>query len=551
MRNKWVIKERIKRDLIDDILTKRNVSDHQSFLNPDFSIHRYSHNLLPNIKEAANLIADAVDNGKVIGIFGDYDADGIPGTALLFKALKKIGAKVKVYIPTREDGYGLSYAGIEKLAKDQVSLLVAIDNGTSAVDEVNYAISLKMNVIVLDHHEPHQVLPCAVIVNPKLSSSNYPFKEICATTIVYKFLEALAEKFTALSEGWLKWQLDLVAIATVCDIVPMIDENRVFAYYGIEVMRKSRNCGIRALAKVGGINLGDVTSYEIGYVLGPRINASGRVSENTEDVFRLLTTDDKELAVNIAEKLDKRNIRRQHNLEVAILNAEKQIISDKMLEHRVIVICDEAWGIGVVGLVAARMMEKYHRPVFCFCVEKGLCKGSARSLPGFELPNLLANVATLLDKWGGHNYAAGLALKKENFHSFRDQLQKITKNYPAEASEEDLLLETQISVSEINDKMFCALQRLQPYGIGNPKPLFYLNKINLQGVLNMGKDGKHLRGVIKQNGKSISFIGFGLCEYVKNMDLNGRFEAAVALRLNNWLGRSEIQVDIKDIRNVE
>jgi single-stranded-DNA-specific exonuclease len=542
----WVIATRNNKDIICDLLVKRCVKDHEAFLNPDFEKHRHSFALLPNINEAIDKVSEAIKNNWTIGLFGDYDADGIPGTALLYLGLKQIGVEAKIHIPRREFGYGLSKEGIDKFADLGVKLLITIDNGTSAIEEVDYAKSRNMNVIILDHHEPQEMLPDAIIVNPKLVSSIYPFPEICATAIVYKFLEALSTKQVPLSKRWLLWQLDLVALATVCDIVPLVDENRLLTFYGLKVLRKSRNIGLRALAKVSGVDLDIITSYEVGYMLGPRINASGRVSKNTEDVFHLLTTASEDLANKIAHDLNERNLLRQQELEKAVQQSDEQITAAGFSNNPIIIIKSKEWGIGIVGLIAARAMEKYCKPVICFCEEGELLKGSARSLPGYELPELLGQFSLLLEKWGGHNYAAGLTIKVDNYDQFCLQIILFAKQRAVSFKNYQLLLDSELQINEIEANLVDKLNKMQPYGHKNAKPLFYISDVTIERVQKMG-GGKHLRGVVKQKGTAIPFVGFKLGNH-PNMLSWRRLDIAASVRENEWMGKNEIQLDIKDVR---
>jgi single-stranded-DNA-specific exonuclease len=546
MDKNWIIASRKDKDLIRDLLVKRFIKDYEAFLDPDFNKHRHLFELLPNIKEATNKVLDAIKYNWTIGLFGDYDADGIPGTALLYLGLKQIGVEAKVHIPRRESGYGLSKDGIDKFADLGVKLLITIDNGTNAIEEVDYARSKQMDVIILDHHEPQENLPKAIIVNPKLVGTTYPFPEICATAIVYKFLESLSTKQAQLSKQWLLWQLDLVALATICDIVPLVDENRVLAYYGLKVLCKSRNIGLCALAEVSGIDVSTITSYEVGYILGPRINASGRVSKNTEDVFHLLTTESKEQASKIAHDLNERNLLRQQELEKAIQQSEEQILAENFTNNSIIVIKSKEWGIGIVGLIAARAMEKYCKPVICFCEDGDLLKGSARSLPGYELPEILSQFTLLLDKWGGHNYAAGLTIKVDNYDKFCQQIIAFTKLRSAGDNNRQLLLDSELEVSEIEAKLVHRLNKMQPYGHGNAKPLFYISDVTVERVQKMG-GGKHLRGVVKQKGTVIPFVGFKLGNH-PNILTWPRLDVAASVRENNWMGKNEIQLDIKEVR---
>ncbi|MEO0185179.1 MAG: single-stranded-DNA-specific exonuclease RecJ, partial [candidate division WOR-3 bacterium] len=377
--------------------------------------------LITDMEKAVDRMTTAIQNKESILVHGDYDADGITGIALLYRNFKRFGLNVDYYIPDRIlEGYGVSKAGIDYALEKKHSLIVTVDCGITAFEELSYAKSKDMDVIVCDHHYPKPELPEAyALLNPKLLQCEYPFKELAGVGVAFKFLQAIYRKL-GLNEDELFADLDLVALGSVVDVVPLIGENRYLVMMGLRKMRNSKKAGIQALIKVAGLS-GELTAYHLGFVIGPRINACGRL-RNAKTGIELLLTDDDVVAFRLAQELSADNQRRQHIEDEILKEAIKIIEDNKLHERRVIALGKETWHEGVIGIVASRIVEEYARPAIIFTLKQETAKGSARSVSGFDIAEALSFCSDLLLKFGGHKQAAGLELLRKNFDVFVEKI---------------------------------------------------------------------------------------------------------------------------------
>ncbi len=545
MKKKWIVAEKKSEDLIEHLLKVRGISDKEAFLHPQFQ-NRHDPFLLSNLDTAVERLAKAVKDRETIGLYGDYDCDGIPGTALLWRGLKEIGAEPIVYIPRREVGYGLANDGIDALAAQGVKILITIDNGTTALEQVLYARGKGLEVIITDHHEPHASLPEALILNPKLANNPYPFRELCGSGVVYKLLEGLGKEFPGLDEKWLKWHLDLVALATICDMVELTGENRVFAKYGLQVLQKSRNVGLQALLKVAGVNPEVLSAGTVGFGLGPRINAAGRMESDPMLGFQLLTTEDSRQAETIAHQLHGLNLERQDLVSNAMIEAESLLKETGQNKAPAIALQRSSWTAGILGLIASRLLERYHKPVFIFDAKSG--KGSARSIIDFPLPEAMEVLSKHSDSYGGHALAGGMSLKKGAFDQFKaDLLRHAVEKLGSEERIPHLHIDAEINVGDIHPSLAKQLEQLEPFGIGNPKPLFALRGIRLADVKTIGNGSKHLRGTITDKGTRVPFVAFGSGERKEEFSITDPVDLAGKIELNTWNGRTTTELHVVDI----
>lgn len=534
-------------EIISQILLNRGIApeNQKRFLCPEFeSLHDPF--LLEGMRDAVAIIGQAVQGGVTIGVFADYDADGIPGAALLVEALKIYGLKTVTYIPSRKEGYGLNHAGLDYLKEAGAKLIITVDLGVRDIEEAQYADSIGLKMIITDHHEPGQLLPkVPVLINPKLKNSAYPFRDLSGGAVVFKLIQALSIEFGKISNNDLKWMLDLVGITTICDVVPLVDENRIFAKYGLIVLRKTRRIGLKKLYDVAGINQDQIDTYTVGYQIGPRINAPGRM-DHTNQSYELLVCTDAQDAKNLAKKLDIINFERQAKLDQIIKNTEEQIVKRSLNKQKIIMLWDKYWPSGVIGLVAGKITEKYNRPSFVFEKGEKISKGSARSIDNFNLVEVLEQVKPLMINFGGHAKAAGLTIANDNFTELSEKLMRIADH---NLTDEDLIPKIKID-AVLSDKFLNLgfskkLEKLEPFGLGNPKPVFLLKKVKLSEMKAIGRDMSHLK--MKVNG--INAIAFGKGNLITKLRNQNNIDLCFNLDADHWNGYDRIQLKIIDINH--
>ena len=400
--------------LIKEILKRRGVegaASQQAFLHPDYAAAKHDPFLFPDMKQAVARIKKALKNRQKVTIYGDYDIDGMTATVILWESLRKFGLDVETYTPDRfTEGYGLNIEAIEQLAADGTKLIITVDNGTLSIKEIARAKELGVDVIVTDHHAPGDSLPDAIaVLNPKRQDSKYPFNDLAGCGMAFKLVQACQTELEGLSNGQEKWLLDLVALGTVCDIVGLIDENRANVYWGLEVLKKTRRVGLRALLAKAGVDQNNVTAETLGFVLGPRLNAAGRL-ETAEMALELFKTDDTFRALELAEKLDDLNRERRKVQEEIFVQASSQVV----LDDPVAVVAGDDWHEGVIGIVASKIVEKFERPAFVMSKGSEFSKASGRSFGEFSMAKVIHHTADLLEKGGGHLAAGGLTIRTEH-----------------------------------------------------------------------------------------------------------------------------------------
>ena len=482
----------------------KSAEEIESFLNPDYDTQLHAPELMNDMSAACERVEAAMANGERIAIFSDYDCDGIPGAVVLhdfFKAIKY--DNFQNYIPHRHfEGFGLSNAALDSLKKDGVTLAITIDCGTSNVSEVAYAKELGIDIIVTDHHEPEEVLPAAVaIVNPKLGG--YPFTELCGSGTVFKFVQAMLNRNNyELPKGKEKWWLDMVGVATIADMVPLQGENRVFAHYGLQVLRKSRRPGLQQLLKKAKADQRYLTEDDIGFTIGPRINAASRM-DTPEDAFFMLAETDLVKAGERVEHLEKLNTERKTMVALMTKDLHKRM---KTLEEipSVIVTGNPDWRPSLVGLAANKLAEEYNRPVFLWGKDgNDVYKGSCRSGGGASVVKLMQAAKDSFLEQGGHHGAGGFSVKDEHIFTFGEELVKAMNDLGDEAIvNEEISIDAEISLSDINQLLLKQLKQLSPFGVGNPKPLFAFVNVSPVSVELFGKTKEHTKMLFdSENGK--------------------------------------------------
>jgi single-stranded-DNA-specific exonuclease len=522
----------------------------RSFLSPSFD-RLHDPFLMRGMEAAVTRIEAAIRGGEPIAVHGDYDVDGITATAVLVRYLRWRGARADYYIPHRiEDGYGVSRSGIEVLAARGTRLLVTCDCGVTAIEEVALACELGMDVVVSDHHEPGPTLPAALaVLNPRVPESGYPDRDLAAVGVAYKLCEAL-ELAAGRDRETLRFALDLVALGTIADLVPLTGENRILVRHGLEVLSRTRNAGLRALMARTGLAGTRPTAWQIGFVLAPRINAVGRM-DAAEKAVGLLLTDDAAEAEAIAEAFEGVNTTRQEEDRRLLTEVLARVEAGYDPERdRAIVMAGEGWHPGVIGIVASRVVERFHRPTVLIALDAdGKGRGSARGIPGFHLLEGLAACATHLDAFGGHRTAAGLAIRREAVDAFRAAFQRHAgERLAGEQLVPSLTIDLELPLETVDARLFLELSRFGPYGPGNPEPTLALRSVAARGYPRIVGEN-HLKMIVAKNGRTLDTIGFNLGHLLGELNLNrGPMTIVCRLRENVYLGRSTLQGRLIDVR---
>lgn len=542
-KKRWQIASQKSNDIIEQLLINRKIKKEEwtSFLNPDFK-SLFDPFKIGGMEKAVTRIEKAIAQKEIIGIFGDYDADGIPGSALLYEFLMKIGLEAYVYIPSREQGYGLNKEGIEVLKKEGATLLITIDLGVRNSAEIEFAKKIGFDVIVLDHHEMAQEKPNCIVIDLKQKNEKYPFTELAATGVVFKFVQAINLKLKKIPENHLKWMLDLVAISTICDMVPLVSENRIFAKFGLIILQKTHRLGLKKLYEKAAIVKENIDTYLVGFQIGPRINAPGRMDHANESFYLLISKDQKEASI-LAEKLDTINRQRQEELKRVLAEAKEKVYQNGLDKKKLILLEGKNWPQGIVGLVAGRLMEEYSRPVIVCERKEDQLKGSARSIDAYNMVEALEQAKDYLLKYGGHKKAAGLTLELKHLSNLYDKLLEIAES---KIKDEDLVpkikIDLKLKKEDLKLSLFDKIKKLEPFGLGNPRPVFLLAQAQISDVKTVGKNNEHL----KFKADNISAIGFGLGEMAKNLN-NSHADIVFILDEDNWSTR-KLQLKILDLK---
>ena len=493
-----------------------------------------------------------------IAVYGDYDVDGVTGTALLSTFFVSLGLNVASYIPDRRgEGYGLNSEAIRQLAGQGTRLLITVDCGSTAVEEVALAGQLGIDTIITDHHQPPETLPDALaIVNPHQQSCSYPNKHLCGVGLVFKLLTALRAHMRqagVLQERLpnLKRHLDLVALGTIADVTPIRGENRVIVQHGLEELSRTLKPGLQALRQVSGRQGKSASVGEVGFQLAPRLNASGRLG-SAEQSLQLLMARDRTEAETLAAGLDEVN-RERRTLQADIERAVHDRIDRQYggTPPAAIVLGDADWHLGVVGIVAARIAETYHRPTFLLQIDGATARGSGRSIPTFDLYDGLQHCAELLEQFGGHRYAAGLTVAVDNLAALQEAFVRYADD---QLGPEDLRpvlrLESVVSLADIDREMVDQLASLEPHGPGNPMPVLAACGVSVtSSIRRLGQDGQHARFSVEQDGRTLEVIAFQIAERVAEAaDKGSVLDIAFVPVINTWRERSTLELQLRDLR---
>ncbi|MEP0827749.1 MAG: single-stranded-DNA-specific exonuclease RecJ, partial [bacterium] len=505
---------------------------------------------LYGMDRAVDRILQALRDNEKIMVYGDYDVDGITAASLLYLVLNKLGAQVSYYLPNRLiEGYGLSVEGIKEASERGVTLIVSVDTGVTAVEEVKHAASLGIECILTDHHEPGEVLPEPVaLVNPKQKDCTYSGGELSGVGVAFKVAQALYQRLQQ-DQSELEEHLDLVALGTSADIVPLVGENRILTKFGIKQISRTNKPGLKSLTFVSGLMGKDIGTGQVVFILAPRINAVGRLGD-AEMAIKLLTTKDERVAADIARKLDKENQRRKYIDEKTLNEALEQIRQVVDLSNdRAIILASEGWHQGVIGIVASRLVEKYHLPTIMIAIDNGEGKGSARSIPGFHLCDALKECEDLLLRYGGHKYAAGLTINPANIEKFRERMKEVSQRM---LTDDDLVaklyIDSEIELSQINDRLLDVLETFSPFGPQNMRPVFLTRNCEILGQpYCVGKN--HLKMKVRKGDAVFDVIGFGFGDWVRNLSGRGNLvDLVYVVEYNSWNDSTHIQLRLKDMK---
>lgn len=559
MNKKWQIcevdKEKVEKlkskygisELLATILVNKNITTQkeiEEFLNPtrnDF----FDPFLINDMDIAVERIRKAIETQEKVIIYGDYDVDGITSITVLKSFLKDVGLDVDYYIPNRlEEGYGLNKNAIDEIAKNKYTLMITVDCGISAIEEVNYANSLGIEVIVTDHHEPGEELPKALaVIDNKRKDSKYPFRELAGVGVAFKVSQALAQSMNVKEEEYLKY-LDIVCVGTISDIVPLISENRVITKLGIKLLKQTRNTGLKAIINSSGYS--QINSTTISFGVAPRINACGRMGK-AEQALKLLLSKDIYEVNKLTQELNNYNGERQEIEKEIFESVLNKIEQNNLDKNRTIVVGGEGWHHGVIGIVSSKITEKYFKPSILLSFEEdGTGKGSGRSIPGFDLHEALMKCENCLEKFGGHSMAVGLTLKKDKFEQFYEEFEKVAKENKTENIVPIINVDAKIELNEIDKTVVEDLKQLEPFGEANKMPVFALKNIRIDSIRALS-EGKHLKLTLRDNNQIINAIGFNIGELANEYKIGDKVDLAGVLEINTFNGIDNLQINIKDI----
>lgn len=540
---KWIFNEKIDgshRTVIDHLLEERGLRtevEKKQFLYPSLDDLADPSNF-KNIDKAKERVLKAIERKEKIVVYGDYDADGVTSTALMTKVLREIGADVEFYIPNRfAEGYGLNEEAIQEMYREGVTLIITVDNGIANIVEAEVAKQLGIDLIITDHHEIQEEIPEAyAIIHPHLSEK-YEFKHLAGVGIAFQFAHYLLGSLP-------KKYLDLAAIGTIADLVPLLKENRILAYFGLKQLSKTEHVGLKVLLKKSGLQE-QVTERDIGFVIGPRLNAVGRL-QDAKIAVDLLLTDDEEEAEEIADEIERLNTERQ-NIVNKIVEEAEQRVNEK--DDLFIILYDEDWHEGVLGIAASRLVNKFHRPVMMLAYDKesNELKGSARSIPAFNLFENCMKIRHLFMKFGGHSQAAGMTLAFEHLEEVKEQLEQLMREQLSDADyKKQINVSQSLSIDEITEELIFQISMFAPFGVANEEPIFHIEEKPVS-IRQIGQENNHLKIQFSKNGQLVEALGFGYGDIYYLLSEHIPISIVGKLQINEWNGNRTVQIVIEDI----
>lgn len=532
-----------------------NPQERDIFLNPDYDRDVHDPFLFKGMEKLVERVKQAQEKKEIIGIFGDFDADGVTSSVLLRTVLDDLGIANAVYLPDKlTEGHGLNTKAVDFFKDKKASIIFTLDCGMMNHDEVQYANELGIDLVIVDHHHVPEVLPLAfVIINPKLKDETYPFRELCGAGTTFKVVQALIKHLLPENGEQLKWLLDIVAIGTVADVMPLIGENRVLVKYGLLVLSKTRNLGLQALLKVSNIDFekGAVPDVElIAFQIAPRINAASRMA-HARIAHDLLMAKTSEEALSLAKELHSLNVARQKQSGAVTKEIIGYFETEKKEKHFLFAAAPE-YPYGIIGLVAGRIAHLYQKPTAILTKGETISRGSFRGVPGFSIIEALEECSDLLHRYGGHEQAAGMHLDNTNLDLFEERFNTLVEAWkekqPSDTKEKMLLVDAEVLPVHIGGGMLQDLKKLAPFGEGNREPVIALRKVQTVNIRTLGKNSEHLKLTLKVGEKDMDAIGFHLAEKANYLSIGTEVDIAFALEENVWNGRSSLQLKLLDLQ---
>lgn len=573
MRKKWVFKNPVSQETLDSfkdlhpvvvqLLSNRGVTSHddvESFLHPDYVKHTHDPFLFQDMKKSVDRIYQAIENKEKIIVHGDYDADGVCSSAIMISTIRDLGGDVDVYIPHREkEGYGVNLKTVQHLIENHgVGLLITVDCGTANVDSIEYAQEQGVDVIITDHHHAPEVLPKSfALINPQNHNDSYPFGFLCGAGVAFKVAQALyiterKKDDPKLDEGYDKWLLDLVAVATIADMMPLNDENRALVKYGLIVLKKTKRKGLQALMEHAGIweyGTRDITPTDVGFVIGPRLNAAGRM-DHANAAFVLLMEDDEVRIAELVAEIEQTNRERKDATEKMTKEAFEQLdqIDDKYLAF----VYADGWPVGLVGLVAGKILQQTGKPAVVATKLPDRIAGSGRSVEAFNMAEMLDELREYFTTAGGHAVACGFSLDVDD-----EKLAFVKKQFEDRAKEKlegadlrpEITIDAVVKGSDVRWDLYDKIQELKPFGKENEEPIFVLQNLKVEDARAIGNENKHLKLRLQDPTqlKSFSAVAFGFGDIIQDVSLGTSVDIAFVLDSNEWNGNKELQLKITDI----
>ncbi|HPY66918.1 MAG TPA: single-stranded-DNA-specific exonuclease RecJ [Bacteroidales bacterium] len=568
MEKKWIMKDRGDSELVQRLAGELGVSESlanlmvqrkitspaeaNSFFNPSLE-DLHDPFLMKDMNRAVDRLSGAIEKGENIMVYGDYDVDGTTAVALVYSFLKKHGANVEYYIPDRyKEGYGVSFQGIDFASNNNCKVLISLDCGIKAVGKIQYAKSKGLDVIICDHHYPGDEIPKALaVLDPKQPGCNYPYKELSGCGVGFKLIHAYS-KIHNIPFSEIANYLDLVAVSIASDIVPITGENRVLAYTGLKQLNDAPRTGLKEIIREADI-CHTLTIEDVVFKIGPRINAAGRMETGSKAV-ELLVSDDPRLAASISKEINCFNIERR-SIDRSITTEAMRMISDdpRLRNSKTTVLFNPQWKKGVIGIVASRLIETYYRPTVILTESNGFATGSARSVQGYDLYQAIEACSDLLESFGGHMYAAGLTLKKENIEPFTERFEQyVNSTITEDQLSPSIFIDAELSFTEINEEFYQVLSQFQPYGPENMSPIFVSYNVFETGSGRMvGSSGEHLKLDLFQDSgsfRSIPAIAFGQANHFEYIKQGKPFDVCYSVEMNEFRGNRNLQLNIRDIK---
>ena len=533
--------------LLATILSNRDITEKEQiekFLNPKRNDFYNPYKML-DMEIAVKRIIKAIENKEKVIIYGDYDVDGITSVTVLKSFLEERGINVAEYIPNRlEEGYGLNKKAVKEISEQKYTLMITVDCGISAIEEVEYANSLGIETIITDHHEPGNELPKALaVIDAKRKDNTYPFRNLAGVGVVFKLIQALSIELGLEEKEYLKY-LDIVCIGTISDIVPLVDENRVIVKLGLKLVEQTKNLGLKAILESTGYSKIDSTTISFG--VAPRINACGRMGHQEEALKLFLSKNSNEVA-ELTQKLNEYNRVRQETEKNIYNEAIEQIEQIDLDKQNTIILMGKNWHHGVIGIVSSKITEMYFKPSILLSFEgDDLGKGSGRSIPGFDLHDALMKCEDCIEKFGGHSMAIGITVKRENLEKLKQELENIAIEEKIDEIVPIIKIDAKIDLSEVNKEVVESLKELEPFGEGNKMPIFAFKNLKIDSIRALS-EGKHLKLTLKDNNTIVNAIGFNMGELAQDYRIGDKIDVVGTLEINSFNGTDSIQINMKDL----